>query len=155
MPPTSTPPAEAKITFYLTRLLNLLFPFNFPKIHAAFGIYSDSQYQISGTIRQRIFPARDKNSQIHFPILNADQTIYSLRLPIATFDSFRTNFIIASDGGEYYVDTCKLARTNTDKAMEWDIPKIISYMKANGFSEGDIRKAIRIIERIKKLEEGM
>jgi len=140
--------AEKNISrFYVNRLLNILFPHNFPKIYATFVVPPNSNDIVGGTVRQSVYKSEDKNQIIAYPISEVEKVIKMLNLPIVGFDDgSQDNFILSDDGGEYYVDKLFFY----GDGYSWNENRLKKYMQKNNFSEHDISRVHKIIDRLKK-----
>jgi hypothetical protein len=154
-------PLRMKEIFYAQRIYSTLFPHNFPHFYAAFGKTRQAKIEnripdnISGTIRQRIFPADMKTNTdsstsvdagIKYPFSHVRDVCESIGLPLDIEDSSH-NLMHGADGGEYYVDTAN-PRFDVHKI---DIEKVDAYMRDNQFSEQDIHAVHSSIERLKEI----
>jgi hypothetical protein len=151
-------PNEAKTLYYSQRILQTLFPHNFPHIYAAFGSWAQTKSgdDISGTIREyiegphrnrRIWQAEDNLKHIdkysEFPFSQAWECIQELELPYQPPDTGGNNFIIGSDGGTYYVDVLQLKWSR-----RWNIPQLLECMRNSDFCDSQIAIVINSIYRL-------
>ncbi len=134
-PPTHL---EAKQIYLVHRILNILFPNNFPRIHAVFGISEDTRihslrYKLRtllgikispGSVRQRIETTSSNETKITNPFSTVIDSLRQLGIPIADFntgydkvkkdktvdifDSKTANFRSDKNGNEYYLDLVML-----------------------------------------------
>ncbi len=145
-------PLRMKEIFYVQRIYSTLFPHNFPHFYAAFGRSRQArsekrtQDNISGTIRQRVFPSTDE--KITYPLEEVREVCKTIGLPLDIEDG-EHNIMTGTDGGEYYIDTVN-PRFDVNKI---DIAKIDEYMQDNGFSPQDIHTVHVSVERLKEINE--
>lgn len=134
-------PIKAKQLFYVHRIASTLFPKNFPQFYASFG----GDY--SGTIRKRVHQMNSSNDvEAKYPFSKVIQESKQWGLPI-DFDQFDKNFIVASDGGEYYVDRLLISGSN-------HFDRFLDFMVGNGgYSARDMRVVELSIKRYAALEK--
>ena len=119
-------PEEAKRWYYLQSFYSTLFPYNFPRFHAAFsGYLLSGKESIPGTIRAFI-PAAVPEVQVKFPFSNVIKICKELELPLC-YDPHPTNFLRVRDEGEYYVDRVYY------KGGTWNLTAIQNYLNENNF----------------------
>lgn len=145
-----TAPDEAKRVFYTQRVLSTLFPHNFPRFYTSYG--GDKQVSLSGTIRQRIHKRKGFWTRVKYPFRHVEDTVRELGLSI-NFDTNPVNFMIAGDGGEYYLDKSRVYGTWADKEgfYRWDSAKIAEYMGTNGYTDIQKRIVSKSIDRLRSL----
>ena len=165
-------PLEAKRIFYLQRIFSTLFPHNFPHFYASFGKQAgNTRHDISGNLRQRIEPSEHKNFKfiekdgrlikvvgvknkrverlIKYPIGKVEQICSELGISFCP-DANPNNYIIAPDGGEYYVDTILFKHY---RDSNWNLNKIKDYMDIGNYSKRDKYIVMQSIDRLKTLEQ--
>jgi hypothetical protein len=166
-------PSQAKRIFYLQRIFSTLFPHNFPHFYASVGSLSRSEGEegVTGTIRHKIdgiatkeaikrHPSLDKNLPFlekaranlrralppHFPfseVLRACKKEMGFDLH---HDSSTVNFLLGSDGGEYYVDTLK------EVPSQFMLAPILAYMDKHTYSEEEKRIVTVSFERFEVVD---
>lgn len=96
-------PTEHKQTFYLHNVFNNLWPHNIPHVFAAGK--TTGVRPIAWSIRQRILEqeASYENPNIIYPFNLIPTETARYQIPFM-YDAYLTNFIVGTDGGEYYVD---------------------------------------------------
>jgi len=128
-------PRHAKQAFYLQRILETLFPHNFPHCYAAFGKKEEGSVpHASGTIRERVHKGTGIRGWYHrqrpkYPFSKVEEEVENMGVSVG-IDFFKKNFIVGADGGEYYVDTL-----DNFEPKEWNIEKIMAYMDGRHYSE--------------------
>jgi hypothetical protein len=139
-------PLQARETYYLQRVLETLFPHNFPHFYASFS--EDKGKGIhAGTIRRRVL--QKEGQQIKYSFNNVEEIIDELDIPVFFDLCYSINLGIGLDGGEYYMDT-----PNLRKVSSWDKEKILNYMEHNPrqngakYSKGDQQTVSRSIDRL-------
>ncbi len=135
-------PLQALEIYHFHKFFNTLFPHNFPRFYASFG--GEEPF----TVRERIHSGGTKT--IKYPFSEVERTCKSLGIPLSVDDS-EGNFIIGSDGGQYFSDTVM----NINSSIFWEkfnSDKLKSYMKKNGIT-GDREKAVwSSLRRLRELE---
>lgn len=174
-------PERAKGIFYLQRIFSTLFPHNFPHFYFAAGRPERPRREKdaaapTGTIRQRIrglrhgqqgyfadiagspyvnpadLAGKEMRVAIHYPFEQVRQ-ICSKEFGIEfRYDRSTCNFILGSDGGEYYVDTIEPA-AYTHAFSGKAIDAVVSYMRKNEYDEKDIAAVRKSIDRFRQLWE--
>lgn len=167
-------PLRAKSIFYLQRIFSTLFPHNFPHFYAAFGRpqagTAEQTAAPTGQIRERIKGLRHglggyyadgdyaspfmgvPDPRVRHPfkkVLDTCEKEFGLEL---SYDKASSNFLLGSDGGEYYVDVLEkwgFYELNHDDVVE----RIIRYMKENHYDEKDIYIVQKSIERFRDLSK--
>lgn len=135
-------PEQAKKTFYLQRIFSRLFPHNFPR----FYVSGSGNKEQSFTIRQRI-KGGDPALVTH-SFKDVLQTCNKLGIKFL-WDYFKEeNFLTTDQGDEYYVDSL-----HTANFSEWDMDRIIDYMRQNGCSDEDIRTVQSSYQRLSLLPD--
>jgi hypothetical protein len=135
-------PEDAKRWYYLQNFYSTIFPHNFPRIHAAFSGYSlTGKGCIPGTIRTLI-PLAGPEVRVKFPFSEVIKTCKELDIPLS-YDPHPTNFSLAQDGGEYYVDRVYY------KGGPWNLTAIEQYLNANNFGLYEKKKIVTKLERLK------
>lgn len=145
---------EAKKLFYLHRILYTLFPYNFPKILVSFGFLNEDITKMSGTIREKIVESREPSQKREFPFTLVTKAIKTMNLPIL-IDSADVNFVLASDGGEYYIDTVMLWNSRDESGnliVDWNVKGLHTFMEAHNYSIHSIRTVSHAIKRINELQ---
>ena len=113
----------------------------------------DEKKRPSGTIRQKITKGGDYSeggAQIKYPFPKVEKTLQEMGLHFGFSKENRQNFMIGTDGGEYYLDA-------THPFVEWwihanlDTEEIGQYMQEKGYSERDIRIVQNSIGRLLEL----
>lgn len=133
-------PQEMKGYFYRQRVMEALFPENFPHFMAA-GILKNSEVGV--TVSSRVNRGDGVVKHSFNPVMAA---ITDLKLPVfIETDVF--NFAIGKDGGEYYID-----RVESDSG-EWDKEAIFRYLKKQHASDDRFRIVEKSLERLKELGE--
>ena len=146
---------RAKLTFYTHRIFSILFPFNFPKIHAA---VSETKDKNKGTVRQQIHPEKDKNRPIRHSFESVlDFFEKELQInPYYFFDLNEQNLIVSEDGNEYFVDlvnTFDGGAGSIGSILIKNQQKIIAFMeKRKEYDEDDILRVNNSIDRLKVIE---
>jgi hypothetical protein len=134
-------PEDAKRWYYLQSFYSTVFPYNFPRFHAAFsGYLSSGKESIPGTIRTFI-PAAVPEVQVRFPFGNVIKVCKELDLPLS-YDPHPTNFLRVRDEGEYYVDRVYY------RGGAWDLAAIENYLNENNFGLGRKKKIFASLERV-------
>ncbi len=158
-------PVEARGIFYVQRVLSTLFPHNFPKFYAAFGAEMPpdlkertSSHRPTGTIRQRIIgetmkPPKNVEEQESFippysrsvdhPFSRVTQEMQKVGLQLQ-FDMYEPNFMLGTDGGEYYVDQ---TGSNAEDIVE-NKGEILRYMAEHDYSKDATRLVRLAIDRL-------
>lgn len=134
---------EAKLQYYYHNTFAILFPHNFPAMHASFG--SDNQADVTGDVRQRIIPARKKPDTIRYPLKKVRKICREWALPFGQ-DFNPENTITTKKGEEFYVDTFPVTTRNIT-----EMDNVLVFMKYNDYSEKDIRHVENYIKRMKQL----
>lgn len=133
-------PEEMKGYFYRQRLMEALFPENFPHFMAA-GTVKNSEVGV--TVAGRVSPGDGKVKHSFNPVMAA---ISELKLPIfIETDVF--NFAFGKDGGEYYIDRMEA------NGGDWNKEDITKYMRVRQMSDDRIRIVEMSIDRLKALGE--
>jgi len=153
---------EAKIQFYLQRVMSTLFPHNFPHFSFASGgagltdaiTKPDQEIErFGGTVRERIYES--ESAEVKFPLSEVDRVCRELGIPIKRRDKGLYNEYVGADGGEYYLDNLNFMAYEFQELEgvrhTWDIEKIIQYMKRNGHSDVDQQTVLTSIARTTKL----
>ncbi len=140
---------QAKEQFYAHRILNILFPHNFPRFHAVFWRHGKSINELSGSIRQLVkedfFRYKYK-----YPFREADSKRRNIPL-LVEFDSRSANYAVGNDGGQYYVDVVK-----TEGRIDEFLQKrtaIYSYMYEAEYPEQDIYRVRKSLDRLQVLRD--
>jgi len=164
-------PRRAKSIFYLQRIFSTIFPHNFPHFYAAFGRpQAGTEKQTAaptGQIRERIKGLRhglggyyaegdygspfrgSPDPRVKYPFENVLETCEEFRFHLH-YDNTSSNFLIGSDGGEYYVDVVEPAFSNG--LFRPDVTDRISqYMKQNNYNDKEIYIVQKSIERLRNL----
>ena len=149
-------PLKAKQTFYVHRILETLFPHNFPHFYAVSGGVKGKPDQ-SGSIRQRVeakfevespytktFGAYDRLNP-KYPFSEVLKKVKSLRIPVG-FDDTGVNFVLAADGGVYYLDTV------IPFSSPWDIQHIEEYMQTHNYDKTEIEIVKKSVRRLMELK---
>lgn len=140
---------KAKELFYTHRILSTLFPHNFPKFFTSYG--ASPKAEMSGTIRQRINEAKNiRDGDIKYPFTKVDEAINEMGgMPVQIDIWSSKNFMVGTDGGEYYVDKARLTEDPV-----WETANILSYMEKNNYSATDQRIVVRSIARLDDMTNG-
>lgn len=144
---------RAKNTFYAHKILKILFPNNFPTIHAAFAQDNNGN---KGTIRERIEHSPYDGRVIKNKFKQVDEFFaYVLRVsPYQFFDANDDNFVLSNDGNEYFVDlvnTADLQGNSLVKVLSDKEAQIVDYMSKHGFPDDDIIKVSTYIGRMEQI----
>lgn len=150
-------PQEAITVYYNQYLLRTLFPENFPVIYASYGKYQGKG--VSATFRERITGrpfTKQEAERIHETDTNKEVVIKSKKHPFSrvirameemqipiVFDKNERNYMVGPSDEEYFVDTI-----NYDHWTEEDKTHWLSYMKEHDFSEKELARAGRFIDRL-------
>lgn len=138
-------PIRALEIYHLHRFLNLAFPHNFPKFHAVRG--GDN----AQSVRQRIYSSPNQDTKKEFPLKDVKRKCERMGFPLF-LDSNVSNFTIAIDGGEYYLDTVTYRNSQT-LFQKLDLDKVEKHFREqekNG--EVNLRKAMFSLRRLAELE---
>lgn len=145
---------RAKTSFYTHKIFNILFPKNFPKMHA---VFVEDKNGNKGTIRELItdegYGGRKINNSFSI-VHDFFRTILSAR-PEMYFDSNDDNFALDEDGNEYFLDLINASDFGTGSIREVlskHEQQIISYMSSKRFDQSDIVSVSRYIGRLTELE---
>lgn len=134
-------PEDAKRWYYLQSFYSTVFPYNFPRVHAAFsGYLSSGKESIPGTIRAFVSAAVPE-ARVEFPFSDVIKTCKELDLPLS-YDPHPTNFLCVREEGEYYVDRVYY------KGGTWDLANIEQYLTENNFGVGEKKKIFTSLERL-------
>jgi hypothetical protein len=151
-----TPEAQ-KVNFYTHKVLNILFPRNFPKFHAVFTHPLARTHMGEGTVRGRLEaehavgmdPEEDELSEdaraFHATLSEMEQYgLYVLRL----LDTWGYNFYRQRKTQEIaYLDQVHESFIQTPE----DIEKLMRYMEDHRYSKEDKKRAQAFAERIIEL----
>lgn len=161
---------KAREMFYIHRVFSILFPHNFPRFHASLGANpaDTSGTNVTGTIRERIHPvrypraAKEDRGLKNLParILGSLTNRVELKYPFSTVtkaaremhlgefrpDPAPSNFMLGSDGGEYYVDQVG-DFTTIYRAKD----AILKYMAQNEYSETDRKAVTTALDRLEAI----
>jgi len=148
-------PSEVKRYFYRQRILEALFPHNFPHFSLAFSVEDETGWHHSGSIRQKVDELEvGLEGEIEYPFEEVKETCKALSLPVRFDEKTKENVIVGADGGEYYVDTIGYKFPG-----KWDVEKIMKYMEKAKNKEGrprhgevDKRMVRKSIDRLEALE---
>lgn len=148
----SMSPARAKTLFHLHRIVNILFPHNFPRIATSCGkLHGENPDTLTRTARQFIegpatidYPTLDR--QATYPFQKAWEFFDRFRLPIHRPDRYGDNFILGPDNGVYYVDTLLPI-----VSMSWPTKRIVDYMTDHGYKKTEIDTVVHSIHRLNHL----
>lgn len=135
-------PLQALEIYHFHRLFNTLFPHNFPRFYASFG------GEKSFTVRERIHSGGTKT--IKYPFSEVEKTCESLGIPLSADDS-KGNFIIGSDGGQYFIDTVM----NINSSIFWEkfsADKLKSYLEKNDITGNREKSVWSSLRRLRELE---
>lgn len=150
-------PIEARKTFYVHRIFSTLFPHNFPHFFASFG----GDY--SRTIRQRIYPANSDDTQVQFPFSKVMAEVvfnWGIRgggISAMHFDSAPFNYVVAVDGGEYFLDRISLKQYGANHNIEQELTSegvrnnITHFMQEKAFSDDEMKVVYSSINRLVEL----
>lgn len=129
-------PERAREIFFLQRIFSTLFPHNFPHFYAVFWEHPQmvGKASLQGTIRERIIgqildhpqiaTARlHPGSRIEHPFQKVLKFCNDFSIPV-WFDSYHLNYLLAEDGGVYYLDTVK-----TETKGKWNLSGIMEYIE--------------------------
>ncbi len=136
-------PERAREIFYSHRVMNILFPHNFPIFYAAWG--SSDGRRITGTVREEIVKTE---GEIVYPIDDVWDVMHALQLPVG-MDPSGVNYHRGADGGEYFLDTLFRIRSRS-----WDMGRVLDYMNDQAahpdiiYSDDDKRQVAHAIERL-------
>lgn len=155
---------RAKEIYYIHRVLNILFPAHFPKIHAAFEQQSVDESR-GGTVREEIQIAEEdemtkkkKAGLVYWVQKNyIDQTSEGdfaevrnalIEMGITSgIDYNPPNFALDTEGHEQYLDTAPgLAEPFIKKAEV-----IVEYMTKHEYDESDIKRVQKALKRLSSL----
>ena len=155
---------RAKEIYYVHRILNILFPAHFPKIHAAFEQQSVDESR-GGTVREEVQIAeedeatkRRKSNPVYWVQKNyIDQTSEGdfaevrnalIEMGITSgIDYNPPNFALDTRGHEQYLDTAPgLAEPFMNKAEV-----IVEYMTKHEYDESDIKRVQKALKRLSSL----
>ena len=152
---------HAKQIYYSQKIMNTLFPHNFPKIYAvtAGSILDESGEKIPVEIRQKVVGKEPKDITELYQT-NINKTLKNqipIKYPFSkVFDFYeemglenyngdhRGNYINADDGGQYFVDI--LFEDNKDllSLLNLDPNKLQIYLLKNNYSQLDQKRILRI-----------
>lgn len=149
-------PEGVKKIFYLQRIFSTLFPHNFPRFYLCVGgSFTDgNQNAVTGVVRQRVTgrPTTFKEIQrsrekIRYPFRKVLDFRNDLNIPVF-FDAADCNFVVAEDGGEYYLDRIMLRTMG-----KWDLAETMEWM--NRVEPSDYKRREKSIVRrsVKRLAE--
>ncbi len=167
-------PIYARKIYYTQRILSTLFPHNFPRFHMASGTPENAD-GTSGTVRTAVegqegnldgpyHPGYDwghpkdklqamiaivtgTHPRIEHSFGAARRDLKRIGLNIH-FDPSPWNFIVSKDGEEFYVDTPHPIGVATNDAY-----RIMTYMKAGGYTAEQRRAVAVSLERLKALND--
>ncbi len=145
---------EAKTKYYLHKIMNLLFPDNFPRMITAVGkIYIPTvNPNISGTFRIYVdgkttngygtdYQVASEKSK--YGLEKVKTAIKELELPFIPLDFYGLHHVLSADNGHYFLDTISL-----DTKGHWNRAKIASFMASQGHSNYQISSVMKIIDRV-------
>ncbi len=141
-----------KEKFYAHKILAILFPHNFPKVHTYFGSQDYVHDQLTGRIEERIHPHTQADLQVKYPLAAVGNIIAELGIPVRQLDTGKKgNTIVDDEGAEYFVAEIQLS----GRGSEWDEEKIFAYMSARTeeYTENQIRQVMNCIARLRSLRE--
>ncbi len=151
-------PEEAKAVYYNQKILNLLFPDNFPIIYAAYG--RKSEKGISANFRETMYGRKftkaealkmltdaeglpsKKEEYEQEPFSNVVRTFKKLEIPFY-FDKNERNYMKTDDGREVYVDTINF-KFWTDEMRD----RLTKFMELNKYSQRDVELARKYVDRL-------
>lgn len=148
-------PDQAKAQYYLQRIFSTVFPDHFPHFYA--GIGSDGKGNLTGTIRERIYPDTVKKG-IPGSLMSwiTKRRFSSVRktcerwgIPL-DFDWKKDNLSTNSRGKEYYLDALAYGwndQTNYKDFYE-TLPRILDYMRVKRFTSGQIAVVEKSLARL-------
>jgi len=135
-------PLQALEIYHFHRFFNTLFPHNFPRFYASFG--GEKPF----TVREKIHSGYTKT--VRYPFSEVKKTCKALGISLSVDDS-KGNFIIGSDGGQYFIDTVK----NINSSIFWEkfnANKLKSHMEKNGITGKREKVVWSSLRRLRELE---
>lgn len=153
---------QAKTGFYAHKMLSTLFPYNFPRIHAAYCYefrtsQTTFQRNLSGTVRERIAHQRGESVIKHS--IGVVKTFFEdMGTKIEeVLDHKADNFIVGTDGGEYYSDiirtTNRIANFSPDKVTEWMKSHKVSDKKTAEEREYSAQEISLVMKSLRRLQD--
>ncbi|MFA6586139.1 MAG: hypothetical protein WCS86_03185 [Candidatus Paceibacterota bacterium] len=166
-------PEEAKKIFYSHKILQTLFPYNFPHMYASFAPKEDDLSHLPSTIREKIIGTSGEKQNLlkrlkkDLMSVSVIRNIFSKKYnlknkkghsfssvtnvaykfsPFIFFDPAEFNFIVDDNNNEYYVDTAFFKYID-----EQLVNNILNYMKMNKYSDNDINTVLTAFNRLKEL----
>lgn len=137
-------PNRAKLVYYTHKVLHTLFPYNFPRIHASFGMKTGFT---SGTVREKV--VRDSQvKKLNNPLKKAFDTLEELGFkPVVEYSKLDAHNVIVSTEGEYFVEVI------TKTLRDFDPVKVMQYMRSRKFSFRDIETVQKALQKIAGIRE--
>lgn len=139
------PESRAKVIFHTQRILATLFPHNFPRFKSTY--YSSPQNAFHGATERQM--VNEQDTRIKYPFENIEQTMEKAGMN-TWFDAAPVNYIVGSDGGEYYVDVPNASHFGWDK--EKALKFIENYKRHDGTHLDNADKRV-IVSALNHLEE--
>lgn len=155
---------EAKSGFYAHKVLSTLFPYNFPRIHAAYGerfrSFSPDGFArtLTGTVREKIEGADDDTIITH-PFTDVTTFLKEMgQTPQQVLDDQQRNYMIGADGGEYYSDfirnTAGMSSIAPDRVVDWMRSHKVTDKKTGqerAYTEQEMRTVVHSFNRMQDL----
>lgn len=147
-------PEKAEEILSLQRCFSRLYPRNFPPFYAAFGTREENPSYLTGTIRQKLDIVKEcewsynNPAEVRYPFPEIGSVLPQMGIPIR-LDISGGNFVLATDGGVYYLDRIYLSSL----APEWNLEKTLDYMVNQGktYSLEDIQIVKNSIMQLVKI----
>jgi hypothetical protein len=167
-----------KELFYAHKILNTLFPKNFPRVYTSFSDESEGLDGIQGTVREKIIQSELKEEknlgteelsqnkmksffvgilEEFFPKTDLEKNFNQFALAKKTLekmgidiriDENHTNFIEDRDGNQYYVDT--VSKFYSKKSAR---PKLEKFLDQQNYSSSEKKIALGAFDRLSQLTE--
>jgi hypothetical protein len=135
-------PIRAMELYHLHRFLHILFPHNFPKFYSVAG------GENAQSVRQRVNSS--PGTQVRYPFSQVVDHCERIGFPLQIDDSAH-NFVVASDGGEYYFDTVMTPNSNIFFG-NFDKSKLAEFMEKQGIDPKLQRRAMTSLRRLRELD---
>ncbi|MBU1890627.1 hypothetical protein KJ782_04035 [Patescibacteria group bacterium] len=135
-------PIRAMELYHLHRFLHILFPHNFPQFYSVAG------GENAQSVRQRVNSSPE--TPVRFPFSEVVNQSERIGFPLQ-IDGSAHNFVVASDGGEYYFDTVMTPNSNIF-FENFDRSKLVEFMKNQGIDPKSQRRAMNSLKRLRELD---
>lgn len=147
-------PIEAKKTYYAHRVFSTLFPHNFPRFTASFS----GEY--ARTVRERKVPAKREDVPVKFPFSEVVAEVgyrWCLKgggLSTRYFDSAPFNYVVAADGGEYFLDSIAVRYGIEQELASGAVrSNIFQFMQEKSFTNHGMNTVNSSIDRLLELSK--